>query len=156
MEILQCAEGMTEDHLKSAIKKSRIIYNRGEVNEPSRFGDDLGKGLICFHWTCSVHSPFYFLLVPKGKPAPVPLPRARTKNCHLQAISAQAFDAHFRASISPNSKSECNRQGATGIHSSQGRGGKGGRPGKGCALWYKRHKKRKVSLSLSLSLKLAV
>jgi len=33
MEILQCAEGMTEDHLKSAIKKSRIIYNRGEVNE---------------------------------------------------------------------------------------------------------------------------
>ncbi|KAF5842389.1 hypothetical protein DUNSADRAFT_7373 [Dunaliella salina] len=33
MEILQCTEGMTEDHFKSAIKKSRIIFNRGEVNE---------------------------------------------------------------------------------------------------------------------------
>lgn len=32
-EIIQCAEGMTEDHFKSAIKKSRILYNRGEVHE---------------------------------------------------------------------------------------------------------------------------
>jgi hypothetical protein len=32
-EILQCCEGVTEDHIKSAIKKSRVLFNRGEINE---------------------------------------------------------------------------------------------------------------------------
>ena len=32
-EILQCAEGLSEDQMKAAIKKSRMIFNRGTNNE---------------------------------------------------------------------------------------------------------------------------
>ncbi|KAL6756139.1 P-loop containing nucleoside triphosphate hydrolase protein [Haematococcus lacustris] len=32
-EILQCSEGLSEEAMKAAIKKSRLIYNRGEVHQ---------------------------------------------------------------------------------------------------------------------------
>ncbi|PNW76423.1 hypothetical protein CHLRE_11g467575v5 [Chlamydomonas reinhardtii] len=49
-EILSCAEGLTEDDLRKAVKKSRVMYNHGEagmeISEPtptalSRYGRDL-------------------------------------------------------------------------------------------------------------------
>ncbi|KAG2439046.1 hypothetical protein HYH02_006574 [Chlamydomonas schloesseri] len=49
-EILSCAEGLSEDELRKAVKKSRVMYNHGEagmeISEPtptalSRYGRDL-------------------------------------------------------------------------------------------------------------------
>lgn len=45
-EILQCAEGLSEDQVKAAIKKSRLLFNRGEVNEVSAQKGLLGCSIL--------------------------------------------------------------------------------------------------------------
>ena len=40
-------DGMTEEHLKSAIKKSRILFNRGEVNEVRHREDSGALDSVC-------------------------------------------------------------------------------------------------------------